>query len=158
MPDLFDSKTDTLDHVTRCLSLIQPWASLVACGAKKYETRSWSTPYRGWLAIHASKGFPNDCRALCLEDPFVATLRKVGYTTLGEIPRAKVIAVVHLVDCISTNAWTPPQDSEEYAFGNYGPDRFAWKFEEVRLVRPFEVKGSLSIWRLPRPLNQADLL
>ena len=49
-------------RVTRCLSLIQPWATLVAIGAKKVETRSWKTPYRGWLAIHASKAFPKDAQ------------------------------------------------------------------------------------------------
>lgn len=42
----------------RGLSLHQPWASLVAVGAKRVETRSWSTPYRGLLAIHATKLFP----------------------------------------------------------------------------------------------------
>ena len=31
----------------KALTLHQPWASLVMRGAKLYETRSWSTPYRG---------------------------------------------------------------------------------------------------------------
>jgi hypothetical protein len=39
----------------RALSLHQPWASLVALGVKSIETRSWSTKYRGPLAIHAAK-------------------------------------------------------------------------------------------------------
>lgn len=39
----------------KALSLWQPWASLWACGAKKYETRSWATKYRGPIAIHAGK-------------------------------------------------------------------------------------------------------
>lgn len=30
----------------RALSLWQPWASAIAAGAKKIETRGWSTP--GW--------------------------------------------------------------------------------------------------------------
>lgn len=38
----------------KTLTLLQPWASLVACGAKKIETRSWATKYRGPLAIHAA--------------------------------------------------------------------------------------------------------
>lgn len=42
----------------KALSLTQPWATLVAIGAKKIETRSWSTSYRGPVAIHASKGYP----------------------------------------------------------------------------------------------------
>lgn len=38
------------------LSLTQPWATLVAIGAKRIETRIWATSYRGPLAIHAAKG------------------------------------------------------------------------------------------------------
>lgn len=39
----------------KALSLWQPWATLIAIGAKQYETRGWSTPYRGPLIIHAAK-------------------------------------------------------------------------------------------------------
>jgi hypothetical protein len=39
----------------KVISIIQPWATLIAIGEKKFETRSWSTKYRGELAIHASK-------------------------------------------------------------------------------------------------------
>lgn len=38
-----------------CISLWQPWASLIAIGAKQIETRHWATRYRGPLAIHAAK-------------------------------------------------------------------------------------------------------
>ena len=39
----------------RTLSLWQPWASMIAVGLKRHETRSWETSYRGLLAIHAAK-------------------------------------------------------------------------------------------------------
>lgn len=51
----------------KALTVRQPWASLIACGAKTIETRSWRTSYRGWLAIHAGKTIdgirtlPGDC-------------------------------------------------------------------------------------------------
>lgn len=51
----------------KALTLWQPWATLIAIGAKTIETRSWSTNHRGPLAIHAAKttaGFytlPGDC-------------------------------------------------------------------------------------------------
>lgn len=35
----------------RALSLYQPWASLIAFGEKKVETRGWATDYRGPLEI-----------------------------------------------------------------------------------------------------------
>ena len=51
----------------KVLTLHQPWASLVALGVKTIETRSWSTKYRGPLAIHAGakavSGLVGDYRA-----------------------------------------------------------------------------------------------
>lgn len=41
------------------LTIRQPWASLIAVGAKTIETRGWSTKYRGSLAIHAGKAWPS---------------------------------------------------------------------------------------------------
>lgn len=40
------------------LTIRQPWASLIAVGAKTIETRSWSTSYRGPLALHAGMAKP----------------------------------------------------------------------------------------------------
>ena len=56
----------------KAVSLLQPWASLIAAGAKKFETRSWSTTYRGPLLICASRplgvavavAWLSDCRLM----------------------------------------------------------------------------------------------
>lgn len=39
----------------KVITLWEPWASLIAVGAKMIETRSWNTNYRGRIAIHAAK-------------------------------------------------------------------------------------------------------
>ena len=45
----------------KALSLWQPWASLMAVGAKHNETRDWPTRYKGELAICAAKHpFPHE--------------------------------------------------------------------------------------------------
>ena len=54
----------------KAITLLQPYAALVAIGAKTIETRSWYTPYRGPLAIHAGKG--RDFLYLCQSEPFRA--------------------------------------------------------------------------------------
>lgn len=59
------------------LSLTQPWASLVATGAKKIETRSWrpnKSAIGQRIAIHASKGFPRDAKEICYEPVFFDAL------------------------------------------------------------------------------------
>lgn len=158
MTELFETPAPPLTEVWRCLSLIQPWATLMAIGAKGVETRSWGTPYRGWLAIQASKGFPKECMELCFDSPFCDVLSAAGIGTPRDLPLGQVLCVGRVVDVVSTNVWTPDKESNEYAFGNYGPDRFGWKFEDVRRIKPFEAKGSLSIWRLPRAVTREDLL
>jgi hypothetical protein len=39
----------------KAITIIQPWATLIAFGEKEFETRSWATNYRGNLAIHAGR-------------------------------------------------------------------------------------------------------
>ena len=38
----------------KCLSVRQPFATLIVTGHKKIETRRWVTGHRGRLLIHAS--------------------------------------------------------------------------------------------------------
>lgn len=40
----------------KALTVSQPFASLIADGQKFVENRTWSTSYRGLIAIHAGKG------------------------------------------------------------------------------------------------------
>ena len=44
----------------KCLTIKQPWASLIIDGYKKYEFRSWKTNYRGKIFIHAGKNLEKD--------------------------------------------------------------------------------------------------
>lgn len=53
----------------KTFSLMQPWAMLVALGAKRLETRSWQTHYRGPLAIHASGHLSFENASFCCKEP-----------------------------------------------------------------------------------------
>lgn len=149
--------------VEHAISLIQPWASLMAIGAKRIETRSWSTRYRGWIAIHASKGFPQDCRAYATERPCCTVLHNSGVRVLRDLPLGCVLAVARVVDCIHTEELdlVPPHLKAEHEghFGNYEEGRYGFVTEGVRQLRePLPVKGALSIWKLPKPITEDMLL
>lgn len=54
----------------KAISLWQPWASLIACGAKPFETRHWAPPrdligHR--IAIHAARHVDKETRAFAEE-------------------------------------------------------------------------------------------
>src|SRR5689334_18391016 len=87
----------------KCLSVIQPWASLIVAGAKRFETRSWCTSHRGPLAIHAARTFPEPARDLCLEEPFRSILVDMSVKSWFDLPVGAVLGTVRLVDCVRTN-------------------------------------------------------
>jgi len=133
------------------LSLTQPWASLVVCGAKRLETRSWRTTHRGHLFIHASKGFPRVARELCAQEPFKTALREqAGIHSFTELPLGALLGTVALLDCVPTTSDELDEISDaERAFGDYGEGRWAWFLDEPRaLAQPVLMKGALSIWRV----------
>ena len=135
----------------KALTLTQPRATLVAIGAKKIETRSWKTSYRGPLAIHAAKGFPKWARTMCEDYPFVDAL--VGWA-VHTLPLGQVIATCRLVDCVPTDHITaktcPFRDlltKQEELFGDYGEGRYAWILDNVHeLPVPLPAKGALGLW------------
>lgn len=87
-----------------CLSMHQPWASLLVLGFKRFEGREWSTKYRGPLWIHSTSQKPEPEVVEQVE----AECRK-HYADIGEqMPPfpdrytvGSVVGRVDLVDCLS---------------------------------------------------------
>ena len=145
--------------VERAISLMQPWATLMAIDAKRVETRSWSTNFRGWVAIHTSKRFPMECRALCYRMPFARALSE--YNIPEDLPRGQIIAVTEIIGCRRTDGVKYRTDLSEMerAFGDYSPGRYAIFTAGVRRLKtPITIRGALSIWRLPSPIMEHDLI
>ncbi len=141
----------------KAVTLREPWASLVACGAKRIETRSWPTSYRGPLAIHAAKGASTQELEFALRhaEPFRTALHLGGIELVGDFPRGAIVATALLVNCV-------PIENErivaglrligaaaphEEAFGDYSAGRYAWLLSDVRpLHEPIPAKGALGLW------------
>ena len=134
----------------KALSLLQPYATLIAVGAKKIETRSWSTKYRGPLAIHSSKGFSKLLKELCNKEPFKTVLSKFGFNA-DNLPLGKIVATCNLVNCINMTpefiGRVKSAKGYEIDFGVYEVGRYAWILENVQpLAEPIPAKGKLSLW------------
>lgn len=150
----------------RVVTLTQPWATLIAVGAKHIETRSWATSYRGPLLIHAAAGLgPVGGRAglydLAFSDPdgyFYQVLKKVNIFCIDDLPRGAIVARCNLLDCVWIgHEWPDNQlvsqatqhrlTDQERAFGDYTPGRYAWLLADVRRIpRPIPAKGALGLW------------
>ncbi|MBW4084962.1 ASCH domain-containing protein [Paenibacillus sp. S150] len=133
----------------KCLTIRQPWATLIALGEKQFETRSWKTAYRGELAIHAGMGID---KAVCKREPFRSALSRHGFTA-GNLPLGAIIATSRLADCHKVSLDDAEEGwpgGDEFAFGDYSQGRFAWKLEGVTaLAHPIPAKGRLSFWEHP---------
>jgi hypothetical protein len=132
------------------LTLTQPYATLIAVGVKTIETRSWGTPYRGELAIHAAKAWPADEREWQFSDRgfWAPLLRRLGLRSVSDFPRGVVVATCRLVDCVPTDrlARAALRD-EERALGDFSGGRFAWMLADVApLPEPAPARGSLGLW------------
>lgn len=68
----------------KALTIHQPYAELIASGAKVIENRTWPTHHRGHLAIHAGKS--RDWLAP-MSDP-------------NRFVYGAVVAIARLVDCV----------------------------------------------------------
>lgn len=135
----------------KAITLTQPWATLVAIGAKTIETRSWSTNYRGELAIHAAKGFPVDCKWLCFGEPFRTLLYEHGYHHPDQLPRGLVIATARLVNVRATSDLVVSPLEE--ALGDFSDGRFGWLLANVQRIEPTAARGSLGLWDwIPQPV------
>jgi hypothetical protein len=164
----------------KALTLTQPWASLIAVGAKRIETRGWPTNYRGPLAIHAGKGLgpvrgKRGYEELCAQEPFKTVLtgymerliaRRVPIPQLANaIPFGAIVAVCDLVACRPTAGrrgeqgtgpkyadWVHELSNQERAFGDYTPGRYGWVLDNVRaLPEPIPARGALLLWEWTPP-------
>lgn len=158
----------------KAITIYQPWASLIPLGAKKIETRSWATKYRGPIAIHAGlKPIPRDYYGIRDFLPCVC-----------DFPYGRIIAIADLVDCLVIDGyghdlnWLPGENDAEskfyYAYPanikepkaedfirigypetmfGYYPDcgfkkepRYAWRMDNVRPIEPVPAKGMQRLW------------
>lgn len=126
------------------ITVLQPWASYLAEGVKKYETRSWSTNYRGPIAIHAGKS-----------DVHIAgLLENTGHT----MPLGAIIAIGHLHHVHPMDEhFIGMQSAEEIAMGHWEPGRYAWEITQVeKLPVPIPYRGQQGLWPYRQTLQQAD--
>jgi hypothetical protein len=143
----------------KALTLWQPWASLVAIGEKKVETRCWNTKYRGELAIHsAAKKPPRWLGASRHSEMFrneiadVFNVRRDSVDSeVGNLPLGSVLCIVKLVDVEQSSDVREVLCQRETIFGNYEDGRYAWFLELVeKFDVPIPAKGNRMLWEWRR--------
>ncbi|MCC7479185.1 ASCH domain-containing protein [bacterium] len=171
--------------MVKAISLHQPWASAVALGAKRIETRHWCAP--AWLIgqpllIHAAKtqewlgheGLMRLCdRAMAdaiAAAPALPPPGWLGRSAACLLPLGALVAVARLsachpitmrngvgTICLPGNAREDVSDMET-ALGNFEPGRFGWILSDVRpLPTPIPFRGQQGIFPVPADLLPEEL-
>lgn len=142
------------------LTIHQPWASLIAIGRKRFETRDWHPPK--WLigqriAIHAAK------KPVSAPDLRWAELLGFSELPLGAVVGTAVVAGVYqcgvfynagthqghaILEALEGSVSLPEGYIPHDPFGDYSVGRWAWLLTEVEpLEPPVEVRGSQGLWK-----------
>jgi len=134
-----------------CLSMHQPWASLLVQGFKRFEGREWNNKYRGPLYIHATVKKPSQEEIDYLEERYREFYKAVGddlppfperYLTgclLGRIDLIDVISLAEYEDTI------PKKLQEETVASHIFVAR-----NPMYLDIPLKMSGQQGIYRLPK--------
>lgn len=134
----------------KCISLWQPWASAIALGHKRVETRSWSTPYRGPIAIHAAKRWDVNQRAFHATEVAVKRLP-------AELPFGAIVAVAVLTEIVPIGQLRLldafAMGCVERLYGDYSDGRFGWVLHDIKaLADPVPFKGMQGLFDVPDEL------
>ena len=132
------------------LSLWEPWATLMAIGAKTIETRSWPTSHRGPLLICAAKrNNKGELRDLMSEYPIAKALH-------GEaLNHGSAVCIVNMHSCRSVDHLRGV--GSDGPFGDFSRDRWAWLTSNLRRIEPFPVSGKQGVFRVTLPENLRSL-
>ena len=148
----------------KAISLWQPWASAIACNAKRIETRHWPTNYRGPLLIHAAKRMHAGElylyeRTHCWKGALMPILEGTRGNLKAALPFGAIVAVATLVDCQRTTSLTVGIDIKhtrggktwtERDMGDFTPGRFGWILDHIRpLKTPLPFRGAQGLFDVP---------
>jgi activating signal cointegrator 1 len=118
----------------KALTICQPYAELIARGEKTIENRTWSTPFRGLLFIHAGKS-----RAwMAPEDPDL----------YPEIAFGALVATARLVACLDI-AYEWPEAYAHLKANEHANGPWCWILEDVNRIEPIPYRGAQGLWAVP---------
>ncbi|EEF30853.1 conserved hypothetical protein [Ricinus communis] len=148
-------------HCTNsCLTLHQPWASLLVHGIKRVEGRSWPAPIRGRLWIHAAGKVPDPTTIKAMEDFYREIYAVDGIVDLKfpeYYPVSRLVGCVEVVGCIKRRAAPVLHNLDPLLQVKLeGKTDFCWLCEEPnKLIVPLEMRGHQRIFNLDNQLYEA---
>ncbi|KAK1891317.1 Activating signal cointegrator 1 [Dissostichus eleginoides] len=133
-----------------CLSMHQPWATLLVRGIKRVEGRTWYSSHRGrlWIAAAAKQPSPQEIAEV---EAMYRHIYKKDPRFPKDYPTGCLLGCVNMTDCLSQEQFREqfPNTCEESA----SPFVFICTNAQEMLVK-FPMKGKHKIWKLESQYHQ----
>ncbi|KAI4994334.1 hypothetical protein ZWY2020_029382 [Hordeum vulgare] len=142
-----------------CLTMHQPWASLLVHGIKRVEGRSWPSPVTGRLWIHAASKVPDPDTVTAMED-FYREIYVVDGVHHIDFPRhypvSRLLGCVDVVGCVTSEELVCWEDVPQ-SVRLEGLTDFCWLCENPqKLVVPFEILRFTVVYNLERRVSRSS--
>jgi hypothetical protein len=147
----------------RCISLWQPYATLLVRGFKRIETRPYAAPstcINVPVGIASTKQIKPEQRAAAADPEFAAFYAETGLPPLDELPHGFLLgeATFYSTEPITKEDLDDITD-EEQSYGWFAPGRHAWRTRDVVAYDdPIPVKGQQGIWFYEPPPEHLRLV
>lgn len=99
----------------KALSILQPYAWLIAHGHKDIENRGWRTDVRGRILIHAGKTYSREDHLYFREKFKLEWTPMILLPSYEDMPRGAIVGEADLLDCVREHA-SPWKDRKSWGF------------------------------------------
>lgn len=140
------------------MRVTQPWATLIARGRKRLETRQWaaayvdkagvSVPFLGKLIIHSGRHIDDLGRRFAQR----AEVREaLGGQSVDDLPCGSIIGWVELASCYLLDRFKLDRiPAFERRLGDFRPGRWVWVLRDPHeLIKPVHISGDKGLWLPP---------
>jgi hypothetical protein len=147
--DLNENDNYPLSESGMCLSMHQPWASLLIEGFKRFEGREWDSEFRGVLWIHATSKKPDQILIDSIESECKELYFKNGRSVPNfpqKYPTSCLLGCVDVVDVVKREAYAKlvPHELQEKTDSIF---LFVCK-NPKKLEIPIKMPGQPNIYKL----------
>lgn len=145
-----DPEIQEMSDAGRCLSMHQPWASLLVEGIKMHEGRTWYTSHRGRLWIASTVKPPDQDIIRALENQYRVLYPEKNFKFPSFYPTGCLLGCVNVDDCLNQEEY-----QKKYPGGESDSPYVLICSNPVSLRLRFPVKGQHKIYALDKTIHYA---
>jgi hypothetical protein len=146
--------------MAKCITVKQPWASLIVEGIMYIKNSTWKTNFRGRVLIHASLDTMLDLSVLTKEQyEYVCEhLEPLPTVPVDRYDRGMIIGSVEIVDCVINHPsiwaeksrkieWVKQSEKSVRIEPTFVNPTYNWVLvNPIKFKKPIPAKGKLSFW------------